>query len=111
MRVLTGHAGPVFAPHLPPASVVAQWKDNRERAFDKWKECRKGTGVLARSRGGGKHHRNAQGGQDLDPWAGLRLCRSCSRSVSSRSRSYARSPSIPRRKGSPSFLDKRRITR
>ncbi|CAN7988661.1 unnamed protein product [Ixodes pacificus] len=40
-----------------------------------------------------------------------RSSRSCSRSVSSRSRSYARSPSIPRRKGSPSFLDKRRITR
>ncbi|XP_035214914.1 serine/arginine repetitive matrix protein 2-like isoform X2 [Stegodyphus dumicola] len=39
--------------------------------------------------------------------------RSRSRSYSSRSRSrsIARSPSIPRRRGSPSFLDKRRITR
>uniref|UniRef100_A0A2L2XYP3 Serine/arginine repetitive matrix protein 2 n=1 Tax=Parasteatoda tepidariorum TaxID=114398 RepID=A0A2L2XYP3_PARTP len=38
--------------------------------------------------------------------------RSRSRSYSSRSRSrsIARSPSIPRRRGSPSFLDKRRIT-
>ena len=32
-------------------------------------------------------------------------------SYSSRSRSRSRSPSIPRRRGSPSFLDRRRITR